>query len=174
MTSSGDGDRPRFGVGKFGRPLWSSRDRDAERVRGTLRSAGFRDYGVRHLDGFAVEGTSAGDGEPLYVAFCGDSGQAAVRLAAYRVVLQRRGFGVEPDLQDAQSLIVRVPDRLRPDWGAVALRVAVVLAIVASVLVAVSFGSGTRGLVGGVGGAVAGVVAVWLAGYWYRGRTALR
>jgi hypothetical protein len=37
---NGDADRPEFGYGKGGRPLWSLRDRDAEQIRAVLRRAG--------------------------------------------------------------------------------------------------------------------------------------
>lgn len=51
---SGD-EKPRFGYGKDGRPLWSVRDRDAEAVRELLRKAGHREAGDGR-GGFVVEG----------------------------------------------------------------------------------------------------------------------
>lgn len=38
--------QPRFGYGRFGRPLWTARDRDAEAIREILRRAGRREFAL--------------------------------------------------------------------------------------------------------------------------------
>ncbi|MEU7838898.1 MULTISPECIES: hypothetical protein [unclassified Nonomuraea] len=57
-------DKPEFGYGASGRPLWTARDRDAEVIRTVLRKAERREFSERH-DGF-VEGGD--DGAPFLVA----------------------------------------------------------------------------------------------------------
>ncbi|MEU4607525.1 DUF4326 domain-containing protein [Kribbella sp. NPDC023972] len=98
---------PQFGYGMDGRPLWSSRDRDAEAIRQVLRRAGFRDVGERYLDGFAVEGASASEdgAEPFAVAYCGEF-DASV-LARYRTALEQAGFQVNADDSDENCLLVQ-------------------------------------------------------------------
>ncbi|PZG22700.1 hypothetical protein C1I98_36555 [Spongiactinospora gelatinilytica] len=48
-------DKPEFGYGAGGRPLWTARDRGTEVIRTVLRKAGRREFGERH-GGFVVEG----------------------------------------------------------------------------------------------------------------------
>jgi hypothetical protein len=101
-----DDDDPEYGYGKFDRPLWSVRDRDAERIREQLRRAGFADFDERHLNGFAVEG----EGDPFHVAYCGDEsmhGPTGEAMAGYRAALKGAGWRVEPaEDGDAQSFEV--------------------------------------------------------------------
>ena len=67
---------PAYGYGGSGRPLWTVRDMDAERIRIALRDAGCRELGKRE-DGFVVEG---GHGrEPFYVACPGVSTHPSLR-----------------------------------------------------------------------------------------------
>jgi hypothetical protein len=47
--------KPEFGYGAGGRPLWTARDRDAEAIRAVLRTAGRREFS-QHRGGFVVEG----------------------------------------------------------------------------------------------------------------------
>ncbi|MEV6982152.1 hypothetical protein AB0M95_12945 [Sphaerisporangium sp. NPDC051017] len=61
-------DEPKFGYGLGQRPLWSERDRDAERVRDALRGAGLVELSDGR-NGFVVEG--GGMGQPFLVAFAG-------------------------------------------------------------------------------------------------------
>ncbi|MEU5869161.1 hypothetical protein OIE67_20085 [Nonomuraea fuscirosea] len=68
-------DKPEFGYGAGGRPLWTARDRDAEVIRTVLRKAGRREFSERH-GGFVVEG--GGDGRPFHVA-CADDGEASAQ-----------------------------------------------------------------------------------------------
>lgn len=56
-------DKPEFGFGVAGRPLWTVRDRDAEAIRTVLRTVDRREFGARQ-DGFVVEG----DGAPCVMA----------------------------------------------------------------------------------------------------------
>ncbi|MFI7422586.1 hypothetical protein [Nonomuraea sp. NPDC049684] len=48
-------DEPRFGYGQGQRPLWSERDRDAERTRAALRAAGLMEFSDSRA-GFVGEG----------------------------------------------------------------------------------------------------------------------
>ncbi|WP_405098217.1 hypothetical protein [Micromonospora sp. NBC_01412] len=165
-----DEERPRYGYGDGGRPLGSPRDRDAEVVRRVLRQAGLRDFGERHLDGFAVEGanTSMDGPEPFAVSYCGTRNEVEA-VARYRRVLERAGYQVEADPVDSNVLLVqRRPDQFVPP-GRGLLPVAVACAVVATVALVASWaGSGAVRLAGGVGSGVLGVLAVFLAGLWYR------
>ncbi|PWR15087.1 hypothetical protein DKT69_12850 [Micromonospora sicca] len=73
-------ERPRYGYGASVRPLWSVRDRDAERIRTAPRRVGLRDFGERHPDRFAVEGANVSlEGpEPFAVSYCGASAGVVV------------------------------------------------------------------------------------------------
>jgi hypothetical protein len=66
-------DRPRFGYGRRGRPLWDERAFVAELIRRTLRRSWFRECGEFRL-GFAVEGGHVGDdGKPMpFNVVCAD------------------------------------------------------------------------------------------------------
>ncbi|MGC5288931.1 hypothetical protein [Micromonospora sp. DT231] len=165
-------DEPRYGYGKGERPLWSSRDRDAEAVRRVLRGAGFRDVGERHLDGFAVEGASGDGPEPFYVSYCGYPKKPGT-IGRYVQALRRAGFEVEPDMKLEDVLVVqRQPAGLvlnAPRSGRALLPAAVVCAVLATVALLASWmGSGQVRLAGGIGSAVLGVLAAFLAGLWYR------
>lgn len=167
-------DEPRYGYGKGERPLWSPRDRDAEGIRRVLRRAGFRDFGERHLDGFAVEGanTSPDGPEEFSVAYCGPTNPDTVHR--YRELLERAGYQVDPDPQDSHILLVQrrpagsTPTTAGPDRALVSATVCAVLATIA--LVASWTGGGHVRLAGGIGSAVLGVLAVFLAASWYRRR----
>ncbi|MFF4624164.1 hypothetical protein [Nonomuraea jabiensis] len=97
-------DKPEFGFGAAGRPLWSVRDRDAEAIRSVLRTAGRREFGERQ-DGFVVEGGN--DGAPFVIACTGNAeaaGVAAAELARYEAALLTAGYRVELDPADDQVL----------------------------------------------------------------------
>jgi hypothetical protein len=98
-------DEPEFGYGKGDRPLWTVRDRDAERIRDVLRRAGRKEFGVG--GGFAVE--SGGGANPFLVACAGDPKQAAAELPQYEAALRKAGFRVEPEPEDDQTLQVWPP-----------------------------------------------------------------
>ncbi|MBQ1047776.1 hypothetical protein KBX50_04640 [Micromonospora sp. C51] len=165
---------PRYGYGRGERPLWSPRDRAAEDIRRVLRRAGFRDFSEQHLDGFAVEGanTSQDGPEEFSVAYCGTSNSDP--LHRYRELLERAGYQVDPDPQDAHLLLVRrrpaksTPATAGPDRALAPAAVCAALATIA--LVASWMGSGHVRLAGGIGSAVLGVLAVFLAALWYRRR----
>ncbi|MER5325188.1 hypothetical protein [Streptosporangium roseum] len=99
-------DKPEFGFGAAGRPLWTVRDRGAEAIRAVLRKAGRREFGERQ-DGFVVEGGS--DGAPFVIACTGDAEVAAPELARYEAALLEAGYRVEPDPADDQVLQARSP-----------------------------------------------------------------
>ncbi|WP_182886005.1 hypothetical protein [Microbispora sp. H10885] len=103
MTISDD--KPEFGYGAGGRPLWTARDLDTEVIRTVLREAGRREFSERH-GGFVVEG--GGDGGPFQVA-CADDTAASAReeLARHSDDLRKAGYRVEPDADDDQVLLVR-------------------------------------------------------------------
>src|SRR5258708_6690310 len=88
-------EHPAYGHGAGDRPLWTARDRDAERIRIALRDAGCQELGERR-EGFVVEG---GHGrEPFYVACTIDNDeQASAQLRIYAEALAAAGFRVEPD-----------------------------------------------------------------------------
>ncbi|MGN9789165.1 hypothetical protein ACTMTF_47785 [Nonomuraea sp. ZG12] len=94
-------DEPRFGYGQGRRPLWSERDRDAERVRDALRAAGLMEFSDSRA-GFVVEG--GGAGRPFLVAFAGSASGAGEQVAAYAAALRAVGMRVEPDSDDEQTL----------------------------------------------------------------------
>ncbi|MBM0233192.1 hypothetical protein JNW91_15765 [Micromonospora sp. STR1_7] len=175
MTAANE-ERPRYGYGRGGRPLGSSRDRDAEALRRVLRRAGLRDFDERHLDGFAVEGANSSlDGpEPFSVAYCGTAGVPEA-MTRYRAVLQQAGYQVDVDPLDEHSLLVpRQPDRAAAPSDRGLMAAAVLCAVLATVALLASWiGSGAVRLTGGVGSAVFGVLAVFLAGLWYRRRAHL-
>ncbi|MFY1599502.1 hypothetical protein [Micromonospora sp. WMMD737] len=175
-----DAEHPQYGYGRGERPLWSARDRDAETLRKLLRRAGLRDFDERHLDGFAVEGANASqDGpEPFVVTYCGTD-DVPEAVARYRAVLERAGYQVEPDPFDERALLV--PRQSTPATAVTSaaterrvMAAAVVCAVMATVALLTSWtGSGAVRLAGGVGSAVCGVLAVFLAGLWYRRRAHL-
>ncbi|MEW2386538.1 hypothetical protein AB0873_31450 [Micromonospora sp. NPDC047707] len=170
-----DTEQPQYGYGRGGRPLGSPRDRDAEALRRVLRRAGLRDVDERHPDGFAVEGanTSLDGPEPFSVAYCGTA-DLPETMARYRTVLAQAGYQVEVDPLDEHIVLVpRQPTQaVSPERSL--LPVAAVCAVVATVALLVSWiGSGAVRLAGGVGSAVFGVLAVFLAGLWYRRRAHL-
>jgi hypothetical protein len=105
VLAMGD-DEPEFGHGKGRRPLWTTRDRDAEGIRQVLRKAGRREFSDRHR-GFAVEGGDGGD--PFLVACADDAGAAAAELPRYEAALRAAGYRVEPDPDDSQVLRVTWP-----------------------------------------------------------------
>ncbi|WP_435204986.1 hypothetical protein [Micromonospora sp. bgisy143] len=165
-------DEPRYGYGKGERPLWSSRDRDAEAVRRVLRRAGFRDVGERHLDGFAVEGASGDGPKPFYVSYCGYPKKPGT-IGRCVQALRRAGFEVEPDMKLEDVLVVqRRPAGLVlnvPRSGRALLAAAIVCAVLATVALLASWiGTGQVRLAGGIGSAVLGALAAFLAGLWYQ------
>lgn len=102
-----DAERPEFGYGKGGRPLWTVRDRDAERIREVLRRGGHREFSERS-DGFVVEGANASlDGtEPFSVTCTDESLLAASELDRCSALLRGAGFHVVADPDDDQVLEV--------------------------------------------------------------------
>ncbi|WP_433381402.1 hypothetical protein [Streptosporangium sp. CA-115845] len=96
-------DEPKFGYGLGRRPLWSERDRDAERVRDTLRGTGLMEFSDGRND-FVVEG--GGTGQPFLVAFTGLTNGAREQVGTYAVALRSAGMRVEPDSDDDQNLQV--------------------------------------------------------------------
>jgi hypothetical protein len=102
-----DDERPAFGYGKHGRPLWSVRDRDAETIRALLRRAGHREFSERR-GGFAVEGANASqDGpEPFSVTCTDDKLLAGGELSRYSALLRGAGYRVLADPQDDEVLEV--------------------------------------------------------------------
>ncbi len=166
-------DEPRFGYGKGQRPLWSARDRDAEVIRRVLRRTGFRDADDRHLNGFAVEG---GDSEPFSVAYCADQ-DVQTTVSRYRVALQRAGLQVRSDPDPAWSDVLLVdPRSVRsvitvPRPARAMLTAASICAVLATVALIMSWVSdGAVRLTSGIGSAVFGCTAVFLAASWYRRR----
>ncbi|MEU0484038.1 hypothetical protein ABZ260_33250 [Streptosporangium sp. NPDC006013] len=97
------GDEPRFGYGRGRRPLWSERDRDAERVRDALRGAGLAEFG-EDQDGFVVE--SGETGQPFAVAFTGPEVDAEEEFRTYTAGLRSAGMRAEQDPDDSQALQV--------------------------------------------------------------------
>ncbi|MEV5893808.1 hypothetical protein [Nonomuraea fuscirosea] len=97
-------DKPEFGHGAGGRPLWTARGRDAEVIRSVLRKAGRREFGDRH-GGFVVEG--GGDGGPFQVACADGAETSASELARYCDDLRKAGYCIERDAGDDQVLLVR-------------------------------------------------------------------
>lgn len=167
-------DEPRFGYGKGQRPLWSARDRDAEVIRRVLRRAGFHDADDRHVRGFAVEGGD--DAEPFSVSYCADV-DADATVSRYRVALQRAGLQVRPDPDPAWSDVLLVDPRSvrsvgrMPRSARAMLTAASVCAVLATVALIASWaGDGAVRLAGGIGSAVFGCAAVFLAALWYRRR----
>lgn len=65
LLCSLDSERPRFGYGRYSRPLWDEQCRDAERIRRALRKAKIREFGKS--GGFSVE-QPAEDAGPFTVA----------------------------------------------------------------------------------------------------------
>ncbi|MFG3701592.1 hypothetical protein ACGF5C_27325 [Micromonospora sp. NPDC047620] len=170
-----DTGQPRYGYGRGGRPLGSSRDRDVEALRRVLRRAGLREFGERHLDGFEVEGANASlDGpEPFSVAYCGTA-DVPETMARYRAVLERAGFQVDVDPLDEHVLLVARQPAQAVASGQGLMAAAMMCAVVATVALLASWiGSGAVRLAGGVGSAVFGVLAVFLAALWYRRRAHL-
>jgi hypothetical protein len=94
-------EKPEFGYGRGGRPLWTVRDRDAEGVWEVLRKAGHREFSDRH-GGFAVE--DGHDGAPLTVACADDPVVSAAELPRYEAALRAAGYRVEPAPDDDQAL----------------------------------------------------------------------
>lgn len=170
-------DEPRYGYGRGERPLWSRRDRDAEAIRRVLRRAGFRDFDERHLNGFAVEGASSSeDGmEPFAVAYCGDTDAPAV-LTRYQRALERAGLTADPDPDRPEGGLL-VPRRSVwhvkqvPRPARRMLTAAVVCAVLATVALIASWtAAGGVRFAGGIGSAVFGCTAVFLAGLWHQRR----
>ncbi|MGW4412941.1 hypothetical protein ACWEJ6_53880 [Nonomuraea sp. NPDC004702] len=94
-------DKPEFGYGAGGRPLWGVRDRDAEVIRTVLRKAGRREFSEGQ-SGFVVEG--GGDGAPFLIACADDAVVCAQELPRYEAALLKAGYRVEPDPGDNQVL----------------------------------------------------------------------
>ncbi len=107
LTTTGPSSRDLdHGLGAWKRPLWTARDRDAERIRVVLRDAGCREFGARK-GGFVVE--AGGDGKPFLVACTVDPpGEATAELSRYTEALIREGFRVEADPVVDQALQVWV------------------------------------------------------------------
>lgn len=90
-------DGPTYGVGAGGRPLWSERDRDSERIHALLRRAG--------CAGFIVSAGDAG----LFLVTCTDPYPVATgRIVACVQALTRAGMAVAPLVGDSRTLQVRV------------------------------------------------------------------
>jgi hypothetical protein len=88
------------------RPLWTARDRNAEKIRIILRDAGHKEYSERH-DGFVVEGGDSG--EPFLVACTGiDEAWIGRKTVAYIRSLKLAGFEVKQDPDDSGILQVRL------------------------------------------------------------------
>ncbi|MEV4642121.1 hypothetical protein AB0J80_32710 [Actinoplanes sp. NPDC049548] len=103
-----NGASPAYGYGKFGRPLHTARDRDAEAVRTALRKARLRDFNAaRHPHGFVVQdlGTGGGNSRPLRVLYCGFD-PPAERILRYAEILTAAGFKVDEDPDDPYALLV--------------------------------------------------------------------
>ncbi|MDL4818678.1 hypothetical protein [Actinomadura opuntiae] len=95
LLRSLDGERPRFGYGRYGRPLWDERCRDAERIRRALRKAKIREFGED--GGFSVE-QPAEDGGPYTVAAALDDDEdLEAVMADYRRALAAQGWRIGPD-----------------------------------------------------------------------------
>jgi hypothetical protein len=100
-------DNPRFGLGRFGRPLWSARARDAERIRQALRDGGHREWDVGHSSpGFAVEGAGLGPGEEFLVASAADGPMNSADVRGYEATLRTAGYRVDHDPDDDGALRV--------------------------------------------------------------------
>jgi hypothetical protein len=98
-------DGPRFGYGAGARPLWTERDRDAEKIRIVLRDAGHREYGDWR-DGFVVEGGNSED--PFFVGCTfADDADAAKERIGYLRGLNAAGYHVTADRNDERILQVR-------------------------------------------------------------------
>ncbi|TDE54678.1 hypothetical protein E1295_14210 [Nonomuraea mesophila] len=93
---------PTYGRGSGGRPLWSERDRDAERIGAVLRRSGCAATGGG--DGFAVEGGHDG---VFLVTFAERHLPAAGGMEACVRALVRAGMSAEPQPGDARTLRVR-------------------------------------------------------------------
>ncbi|MEO3789449.1 hypothetical protein ABGB14_04510 [Nonomuraea sp. B10E15] len=93
---------PTYGRGTGGRPLWSERDRDAERIRALLRRSGCAATGG--ADGFAVEGGHDG---VFLVTFAERYPPAGDGLGACVRALVRAGMSVERQPGDGRALRVR-------------------------------------------------------------------
>jgi hypothetical protein len=93
---------PTYGLGAGGRPLWTVRDRDAERIRALLRRSWHTGSdGAR--DGFAVTG---GDDGVFLVTFTAESEARACASA-----LTSAGLSVdEPRPGDHRTLRVRLTE----------------------------------------------------------------
>lgn len=99
-------EEPEFGYGRRGRPLWTVRDRDAERVRKVLRWARCREFSDRR-GGFVVEGGE--DDGPFAVACASESLAGRGEVERYALALGAAGYHVEPDEEDDASLVVWRP-----------------------------------------------------------------
>jgi hypothetical protein len=99
------GKPPFYGFGAGDRPLWTARDRDAERIRGVLRDANCQESGEGG-EGFVVEG---GNGPyPFFVACNIDNPvKAATELTKYEETLAKAGFRVKKDPSTEHVLQVR-------------------------------------------------------------------
>lgn len=129
----GEVENPTYGYGKQHRPLWTTRDREAETIRRILRRGGYRELTDRAAAGqFAVEGANASlddaSPEPYYVACTSDDlVDGPDRFAA---LLRAAGYQLRIDPEDDRVLIVqpwpasagRFVDRwARWGWAAVAV-----------------------------------------------------
>ncbi|MFD4208271.1 hypothetical protein ACFWRG_20025 [Micromonospora tulbaghiae] len=122
-----------------------------------------------------MEGANASlDGpEPFSVAYCGTS-DVPQMVARYRTVLEQAGYRVDADPLDEHVLLVPRHPTEAVMSSEQRLMAAVVCAVVAAVALLASWvGSGPVRLAGGIGSAVLGVAAVFLAGLWYRRRAGL-
>jgi hypothetical protein len=93
-------DKPRFGHGRRGRPLWDERAFVAELIRRTLRRSWHRECGEFRL-GFAVEGGHQGDdGKPMpFNVVCADDQLRRKGIhAKYEQAPVRAGWRVVPNV----------------------------------------------------------------------------
>lgn len=103
---------PRYGFGKYGRPLWSERDRDAEGIRLVLRRARYREW-REDWGGFVVEGGEGGSG--FAVACAAEAtdlrgGDPVAELDHYREALAAAGYLVQraAGVEDGDRQVLRV------------------------------------------------------------------
>ncbi len=128
-----DDQRPKYGYGLAGRPLWSGRDRDAEAIRRVLRRAGYRDGNDRSVGHFAVEGANASldehSREPYFVACTDMRLSDAAGPRRFALVLRAAGYDVTDDPDDDGVLIVQPVRARRARWDRPILLIGVLVVL---------------------------------------------